>query len=100
MSSILSAEEERKVQELVNTNKQKLEALYAHLQLLEKYHGEIQEDISVLEADVEAAKAAPQGAGPPPAKTVRLGDIEMTDDDVKNCIAETIQLSTKYSSMK
>jgi hypothetical protein len=92
--------EEVQIEELRKKQRKQLEALFNYYQTLEKYREELQEDLKKLQKDYDEAKAAPVGPPLPPSPVVKLGDVEMTEDDAVDWVAEVIQFSNKYSSMK
>ena len=92
--------EQQQVDELRSSQKKQLEALFAFYESLERHRNELKADVAVLESAIAAAKAAPVGQPLPPSPIVRLGDVEMTLDDAVDWVAECMEFSNKYSSMK
>ena len=93
-------EEEKLIDDLKKQQRKQLESLFEYYQVLEKYRDELQSDLKVLQKNYDDAKAAKEGPALPPSAVVKLGDAEMTEDDAVDWVAEVIQFSNKYSSMK
>ena len=90
-SSKISDDEEKLIEELRKQQRKQLEQLFAYYQTLEKYRNELNEDLAELQKNYDDAKAAPAGPPLPASPIVKLGEVDMTEDDAVDCVAECIQ---------
>ena len=96
----VTPEEEQQIQDLNSQNRETMNKLFLHFQALEEYRDQLNEDVRELEQRVAEARAASTGTPATASPQVRLGSVEMTEDDAVDLVAECVQFSQKYSSMK